>query len=494
MKSYLCINCGLVFELNQDEELVCPRCKAAKEKLEEYEDGIIDNEIDAIIDSIIEETDYNISSNIINVNEEEKYIHISKENKAIGKIDDKCINCGQCKKTCENIANLKYNLNICKKPICTLCGQCVLNCPNNALYFKEDSKDIKTIIDANEKIVIAILSPSAKASLREALELNSNNYENKIIGCLKKLGFDYVFDGAFGNDLYVLEETAELIDKMTNKQSLPLFTSSCPTWVEYCQIYHPELLDNISKCKNPEVMHASIIKKYFCENKGFDISKLVVVSIGTCISQKDIIETKDIDYVMNMKELLQLIIDEDIRIESVEEKEYDGLVGEGCAAGQLFGVIGGMSESIVRTLYRIMTNKAIKKEDIVFNDLRNINGIKEVSILINRIKIKIAVVEEMKNLENIIRNNYYKNFHLIEVMNCKGGCVNGPGQIKADEEKLNNRKNTIYDLDKNRIVKCAHDNVEIKDLYKDYLHKPFDVDNKFLHNEVYEKLDFMLKN
>ena len=226
MKSYLCINCGLVFELNQDEELVCPRCKAAKEKLEEYEDGIIDNEIDAIIDSIIEETDYNISSNIINVNEEEKYIDISKENKARGKIDDKCINCGQCKKTCENIANLKYNLNICKKPICTLCGQCVLNCPNNALYFKEDSKDIKTIIDANEKIVIAILSPSAKASLREALELNNNNYENKIIGCLKKLGFDYVFDGAFGNDLYVLEETAELIDKMTNKQSLPFSSFS----------------------------------------------------------------------------------------------------------------------------------------------------------------------------------------------------------------------------------------------------------------------------
>ena len=386
-----------------------------------------------------------------------------------------------------------YNLKNSKNPICTLCGECVLNCPNQALSFKEDYKIVKEIIDKNEKIVAAIISPAVKAYFNKAYNFDIEEIEKKIVGILKKIGFDYVFDGAFGNDLYVLEETAELIDNMTNKKNNPLFTSSCPTWVKYCQIYYPELLNNISKCKNPDIMHGTIIKDYFCRNKGFDKSKIVVVDITTCTSIIDDITSNDIDYIMNVQELEKLIDEEEIKMELIENKEYDQIVGEGSSAGQLFGVLGGMSESIIRTLYRIMTNKVIDKENIVFENLRNINGIKEVAIIINKITVKIAVVEGMKNLEHILRNNYYKNFHLIEIMNCKGGCIGGSGQNIIKDYPLEEKRQFIYDLDKQKSVKCAHDNKEIKELYKEFLGKPFDNKNDFLHNELYENMGYLTK-
>ena len=51
-------------------------------------------------------------------------IEIKPNNVSIDRIEEKCINCGMCKKTCNSINNLTDD--------CINCGQCILMCPSGA--------------------------------------------------------------------------------------------------------------------------------------------------------------------------------------------------------------------------------------------------------------------------------------------------------------------------------------------------------------------------
>ena len=501
MKTYVCKNCGYIETKEElENDYVCPKCNASKDSFEVFEENLAENEIDAIVDSVIEDAiESNKPSKIVNEIEEEKSIRISEYNHAISRIPEKCINCGQCKKTCENIVNLRYDLNKCKEPICIACGQCILNCPTGALTPKYDYKEVKEIVDANEKIVVAIISPAVRVSIGECFGLEPGvNSEKKLVSALKQLGFDYVFDTAFGADLTILEEVAEFIERLKTKKVLPQFTSCCPAWVRYAEIYHPELLDNLSTCKSPIGMQCAIIKSYFCEKKGFDPSKVVTVAITPCTAKKMEAReyTLNIDYVLTASEIELLLKEEEIKLNELEDKDFDQLMGESSGAGVIFGSTGGVCESIIRTLYKIMTNKNLTKKELRFEALEGFEGIKEASITIDKSKVKVAVVQQMENLEKILENDYYKNFHLIEVMNCKGGCIGGGGQPLCQIPKLDEyrekRSKGLFKIDETRAVRTAHDNDEIKLLYKEYLKNPMsELSLKLLHTSFTDKSNLL---
>lgn len=473
MNKYIC-KCG--YEIESDtllDDFVCPKCGAKKDSFKESE-KLVD-----IIDSMLDEVTENETQKIINDDIHDKKIKIDPYNPAIVRIIEKCINCGQCKKTCENIVNLKYNLKECKNPICLGCGQCLLNCPTGAIIPRYCYHDVKRTIISNEKIVVGIISPAVRVALGEMFNLKSgDNVEKKIVTALKKLGFDYVFDTAFGADLTIMEEVTEFAKRLKEGLSLPQFTSCCPAWVKYAEIYHPELLENISTCKSPIGMQCSIIKSYFAKEKNIEPSKIVTVAITPCTSKK--MEAKEytpnIDYVMTTSELGIFLKEEEINLAFLEDSEYDNILGDSSGAGVIFGNSGGVTESAIRTLYRMLTGENLRKEELKFSDLRGFKGIKEATIKIQKYVIKVAVIQQMENLEAILKDNYYKKFHFIEVMNCKGGCIGGGGQplcaIPKIEEIREQRSEGLYKIDQKRTNKFAHNNKELKVLYKKYLKNP----------------------
>lgn len=497
MKKYKCKACS--YEIETDtlvENFKCPNCGVGRDLFSDISESIIPgNEIDAIINSVVEDAIEVKTSKIINEVEENKRITISEYNPAIMRINEKCINCGQCKRTCEKVVNLSYDLNKCENPICLGCGQCILNCPSGAIVPRYQYKDVKSIIDANEKIVVAIISPAVRVSIGEAFGLEpGENSEKKLVSSLKKLGFDYVFDTCFGADLTILEEVAEFAERLKNRDKLPQFTSCCPAWVKYAEIYHPELLDNISTCKSPIGMQCAIIKEYFSEKKGFDKSKLITVAITPCTSKK--LEAKEytlnIDYVLTASELALLLKEEDIKLDEMKESEFDVIMGESSGAGVIFGSSGGVTESAIRTLYRILTKKNMLDNELEFTDLRGFDGIKESVITINQYQLRVAVVQQLENLEKLLENDRYKKYHFIEVMNCKGGCVGGGGQplcaIPKMDEVKQKRSGGLYNIDKNRVVRGAHDNNELKVLYKEFLQRPLSEKSiELLHTSYSDK-------
>ena len=500
MKKYVCKVCGYIEEIDLlSENYTCPLCGVSKENFEMVEDNVSDLEIDAVIDSFVEEALEIKSDKIINNVEEDKRVRISENNHCITRINEKCINCGQCKKTCEKVVNISYDLNKCNDPICIGCGQCIMNCPTGSIVPKYSYREVKSIIDLNEKIVVALISPAVRVSIGECFDLESGeNYEKKLVTALKKLGFDYVFDTSFGADLTILEEVAEFANRLKNKDRLPQFTSCCPAWIRYAEIYHPELLDNISSCKSPIGMQCSVIKNYFTEKKGFEPSKIVTVAITPCTAKK--LEAREytlnIDYVLTTSELGLLLKEEDIQFSDLGDTEFDLIMGESSGAGVIFGTTGGVCESAIRTLYRIITKNNMELDELSFVDLRGFEGIKEAKIKIGQYELRVAVVQQMENLEKLLEKDRYKKYHFIEVMNCKGGCVGGGGQpltaIPKLEQIKEKRSNGLYDIDKKRVVRSAHDNKELKLLYKEYLKQPLsEISLKMLHTSYSDKSNLL---
>lgn len=496
MNGYKCTKCGYVEHVsNLNDGFTCPMCSANKEEFIVYEESIIKGDIEAIIDSVVEEEKELENSTIININDEDKRVKISEYNPGIMRINEKCINCGQCKKTCEKIVGLSYDLNVCKEPICLSCGQCILHCPSGALVPKYSYGEVRDIIAANEKIVVALTSPGVRVAIGEGFgHEDGKNMEGKLVSALKKVGFDYVFDTTFGADLTILEEVAELADRISNKKTLPQFTSCCPAWIRYAEVYHPELLGNISTCKSPIGMQCSIIKNYFSELKGFEPSKIVTVAITPCTSKK--MEAKEyvenVDYVLTTSELILLLKEEEVKFDSLYDADYDSVLGSGTGAGILFGNTGGVMEASIRTLYRIMTKKNPPAEIMQLEKLRGFDDIKTATIDIAGLIIRVAVVNGMRSLEELLENDRYKKYHFIEVMNCKGGCIGGGGQplcsIPALDDVRKKRMMGLYEADKQRQKRCSHDNPEVKELYKKYLKKPnSEISEKLLHTSYSDK-------
>lgn len=486
MKKYKCSNCNYIENGELGENYKCPMCSSPKEKFIRCEENIIDDDLEAVIDSILDEVDENKINKIINLDNENKVI-ISDINQSIERINEKCINCGKCKTACEEEACISYNLNEINEPICTSCGKCIQNCPTLALIQKTTYREVKDIIDRNEKIVIAITSPVVKATLGELYSEEIENVDKKLVSALRTLGFDYVLDTSFACDLSIIESVNEFSNK-SKEGILPFINSNCPAIIKYLEIYYPFLLKNLSTCKNTPAIESKLIKTYFAEKKGIDSSRIVIVSITTCLSEKMQIKEyiDELDYIMTVNELESLMKEEGISLLSQAESSYDNELSECTGSSYLYNISGGFTEGMLRTLHKVVTGRKALDSFLTLSPLRENKGIKTATIELDKTKIKVAVINGIHNLKEFIETKEYKKYHLLEIMYCENGCVSGGGQkihpIINKEEIINFRTNKLYLLDKNQKYKSSHENESVKKLFKEYLESPYsDKTREMLH-------------
>ena len=69
-----------------------------------------------------------------------------------------------------------------------------------------------------------------------------------------------------------------------------------------------------------------------------------------------------------------------------------------------------------------------------------------------------------------------KEFHIIEIMACPGGCIGGGGQPYPsggfkilDPELLAKRAKALYDIDGHNVFRRSHKNPAVQKLYDEYL-------------------------
>ncbi|MDE5888415.1 MAG: [FeFe] hydrogenase, group A, partial [Bacilli bacterium] len=427
------------------------------------------------------------------------------------KDDDKCLKCGYCVKTCINeitVANM-YDINKSQKPICINCGQCTNMCPTESIHEKFDYLKLKKLLKDKTKIKTVSIAPAVRVALGEEFNLPlGENVEGKIVTALKSIGFDYVFDITFGADLTIMEEAQELVNRIKNGGVLPMFTSCCPAWVKYAEIFYPDFLPNLSSCKSPITMQSTLIKTYFAEKKNLEVENILNVVVAPCTAKKseikrpEINRTKDMisdtDFLLTTRELAMLLKEENIELEKLENTSFDSPLGLGSSSGYIFGSTGGVTEAALRTAYYLLTNKNLDNDKMIFKEVRGMEGIKETSVKIDNLQIKVAVANGMKNAKILldkIRNKEVE-YHFVEVMNCEGGCIAGGGQPKTtllEKEHIRlSRLKGMYKEDEKSTLRLCHENPDIKRIYEEFLEYPNSEKAEELLHTTYQDKSYLL--
>jgi len=475
MKKYRCKICGHIYDDEKEsvkfvdlpDSWVCPLCGVSKDLFEEIKDN---------------------NKDISNA------VSVSRSNVSIVRNIDKCINCGLCKNMCINREGMDFQD---KDILCVNCGQCIQACPVGALSYKEE---FSNFLEAKnkKKICIAYTSPASRVSIGDLFGKEAGSFEQeKLVGLLKMLGFDYVFDTTFGADLTIMEEAYELVDRIKNNKELPMFTSCCPAWVKYCEQFYPQILKNISTCKSPIGMMGAMVQEYFTKKNNISKDDIFTVAITPCTAKKYEIRRDEItgtDSVITVSELVDVVKQKNINYEDIEKINYDSFFEQGSGAGLIFGNTGGVMEAAIRTAHYVLTGSNLDVNNLEFKDVRGMSNVKEAVVKIDDISLNVAVVHQMSSAKEILESvkNGTCKYHYIEIMNCLGGCVGGGGQPKLvlnnEKDILNKRIDSLYNKDKSLKIRCSHDNPQIMRLYEEFLNHPLsDQALSLLHTKYNDK-------
>ena len=309
-----------------------------------------------------------------------------------------------------------------------------------------------------------------------------------MVGALRALGADYVFDVTFSADLTIMEEGSELLSRILKGTGpLPQFTSCCPAWVKYMENFHPDKTKYLSSAKSPQQMFGAVMKTYFAQKLGVKPEQIFTVSVMPCVAKKGEQEMdlfyeeyagKDIDVVLTTRELVKMIRASHISPETLEDRESDRPMQEGTGAGVIFGATGGVMEAALRSAYFLL--KGENPPTDAFRSVRaegfNANhGVQEADFQIDDITVRTAVVSGLGNTRALLNKIEKGEVHydFVEVMACPGGCVGGGGQPIHDGEELAfERGKNLYQLDESSNLRYSHENPDINLLYEEYFEKP----------------------
>ncbi len=434
---------------------------------------------------------------------------------------EKCILCGRCVRVCaevQGVSNLSqhgrgftthvmpaHGRNM-DDSVCIQCGQCINACPTAAFLEKPHTENVWQAL-ADPKIhVVAQTAPSIRAAIGEGFGLDPGTpCTGRMVAALRRLGFDAIFDTDLGADLTIMEEATEFTRRLNGEGVLPMLTSCSPGWVSFLEKFYPEMIPHASTCRSPMSMLSVLTKTYYAEKAGIDPANIYMVAIMPCVAKKYEIARPELqmengipytDAVLTTRELIWMIQCYGIDFVSLTESEFDAPLGIATGAGDIFGTTGGVMEATLRTAAEWLTGKPAER--LEFTEVRAVEGLREADLTIGDRTLSLGVANGLVNAKTLLDKvkSREKQFHVLEIMACPGGCIGGGGQPYPegafrilDPRLLALRASALYNVDGKRKYRRSHENPAIKKLYRDYLGKPgSDKAHSLLHTHYQAKL------
>ena len=437
-------------------------------------------------------------------------LQLDESSECIVRDPNKCILCGDCVRTCEEIQGLgilDFAFRGSKMQVmpafdramsqtdCVGCGQCRVVCPTGAISIKQDIAPVWTALADKDTCVIAQIAPAVRVAIGDKFGIpKGENTLGRLVAALRMIGFDEIYDTNFGADLTVMEESKELVERLESGENLPLFTSCCPAWVKFCENRYPQFRKNLSTCRSPQAMFGALLKEEArteekkAAQEGTKNRKTVVISIMPCTAKKAEIKRpehftegkQDVDYVLTTTEVTRMIQEAGIDLSRIEPEALDMPFGLSSGAGAIFGVTGGVTEAVLRRLKNNSSSEVL--DAISFTGIRGVDGIKEASVDLNGREVKIAVVNGLHCAKELLDQMKDGEVHydFVEVMACKRGCIAGGGQpVPIGPRTKKARLEGIYKIDSMAQIKLSNENPIVATVYNGILKGK---EHKLLHN------------
>lgn len=263
---------------------------------------------------------------------------------------------------------------------CINCGNCVRVCSQKAKQVVNTTDEVRKYLKSESKVA-ALLAPSFPAEFVDIAP-------KKLVSALRTMGFDWVFEVAFGADLVAREYGRLLAEARVNGRQY--ISTPCPAVITFVEKYQPEIVDALAPVVSPMIATARVAKS-IC---GGDIK---TVFIGPCIAKKQeatsLLVAGDVDCVITFGELRELIDECDLDIDKLEDSDFDWPQG---GPGALFPLSRGLLQA------------ANIREDLLAGDVVTAEG-------------RTNFVEAIKEFAEGSLNT-----HLLEILACTG-CIAGAG-------------------------------------------------------------------
>jgi NADH-quinone oxidoreductase subunit G/NADP-reducing hydrogenase subunit HndD len=404
----------------------------------------------------------------------------------------KCIRCGRCVRVCEeSVGNATLDfirrgqhtaIGTCfNKPLnlssCVVCGQCLMVCPTAALRETDNVQLVMEALHKPELHRIIQVDPGVMLTLMEEFGVKAGKSANgALTAVLHKLGFDAVFDMGTGNDLYIKEITREFSERIEKNENLPLITGNCPAWVKYAEQNLPESFSLFSGLKSPQQLTGNLFKNVYARQKSIDPETVFCISVSTCPARKYEAQREEmlpgafaeVDTVLTTRELARLIRLNGLDLRMAGQERMDEPFDRRSGSASLMTTAGGTAESILRNYAEFCHDEDAVPQKV--SKLRGTKARKEIKIKIGGREIGVVAVSNLHAARQLFSEiqRGRDDIHLIEVMVCPGGCINGGGQpFSAEPDTLQARLKAVHELDEKDPVSIPAKNICITNIYED---------------------------
>lgn len=452
---------------------------------------------------------------------ERKHFPEDKRSKSVVRVPEKCILCGRCVRVCAEVQGV-YNLSqhgrgfntqvmpahgsAMDESVCIQCGQCIMVCPVAAFIEQSHTEKVWNALSDPNKHVVIQTAPSIRAAIGEGFGMEPGTpATGKMVTALRLLGFDAIFDTNFGADLTIVEEATEFLKRIQKKERLPLLTSCSPGWVNFLEKFYPEMIPYASTCKSPMSMTSTLLKTYYAEKMKKDPKDIFVVAVMPCVAKKFEADRDEhkmadgipyTDAVLTTRELIWMIKCYGIDLKDLPDSDFDNPLGESSGAADIFGTTGGVMEAALRMACEVLTG--LPPEKMEFTDVRAVEGLRETEVKFGNYKINVAVSNGLTNAKTILNKiiSGEKQYHIVEIMACPGGCIGGGGQPYPpegyhflDPELLAKRAQALYKIDSDKKIRSSNHNPSIQQIYKEFLGAPgSERAHQLLHTHYHPRL------
>lgn len=262
---------------------------------------------------------------------------------------------------------------------CVYCGHCTQVCPTGAKKVRDGLTRAKLVLAKYPGKVYLSLAPSYISEFTDC-------ETSRLIDAIKGLGFAGVSETALG---------AELVTAATERflETAPkgvYISSACPVVVDYIRKYAPQLTDHITPIVSPMVAHAKMLKELY----GDDIK---IIFAGPCVGKKSEADSFGdlIEVAITFKDLRLWLEREGMETSG---SGSSGFIPYRSGMGSVYPLEGGMLAG-----FKSHGSKAAR---MAFSDLTSIKGL-------------LAGLDTQPCNDTIF----------LELLACKGGCINGPAGL-----------------------------------------------------------------